>query len=333
MNDIQIKKPAISVIIPTRNRLGLLKRVLTALEKQSLNTSFFQVIIIDDGSTDGTEAFLNIYQEIADINVRYTYKELHNAGIARNEAVSQADGEILLFLDSDLIPQENVVEKHLNFHTKQKGDLNVLLGEVKVDRQLINATQARLSNWSLKNHKNKIQQVDWWKYHTGNTSIYKKLFNKVGGFSREFSGATLEDTELGYRMFKQGACFYYDPSILTIHHHPMGAREFFLKGKDYGENVAKWYSKTPELRYDLTKRYGVFAQETSLTQKAKYLLRFMLVNKYTVPFIFEFGRLIRKKWLNISDRIYQCIYRYYLRRSFRNQLKQSQRMNHKSFIY
>src|SRR2546422_8127632 len=106
----------VSVIVPTYNRRERLCRLLSGLERQHQAGARFDVIVVVDGSDDGTEAMLNR------LNVSYPFRAITQArrgpSAARNLAIAAATGDVLLFLDDDVVPQDGLFERHLGVHRR-----------------------------------------------------------------------------------------------------------------------------------------------------------------------------------------------------------------------
>ncbi|MGE5578207.1 MAG: glycosyltransferase family 2 protein [Syntrophothermus sp.] len=107
----------VSVIIPTRNRKELLEFTLLSLYDQSVPSSAFEVVVVDDGSTDGTAELLAV------IRPPYRLKVLRNnsnrgAAYSRNQGIKASSGEILIFLDEMLV-DSNYIRDHLRCHSKE----------------------------------------------------------------------------------------------------------------------------------------------------------------------------------------------------------------------
>ena len=90
--------PTFSVIIPTYNRAHLLPRCLDSVLAQRLTD--FEIVVADDGSTDGTRSLVRQYAE-KDKRIKYAYQRNQGANVARNLGAGQAEGMYLTFLDSD----------------------------------------------------------------------------------------------------------------------------------------------------------------------------------------------------------------------------------------
>ena len=108
----------ISVVIPTYNRLPILGDCIAALEEQTLNRARYELIVVDDGSTDGTPAALAAHSGLAVIC------QLRNRGpaAARNAGIHAASGTYVLFLDDDIIARPQLLEQHLTIHAQERGE-------------------------------------------------------------------------------------------------------------------------------------------------------------------------------------------------------------------
>lgn len=108
--------PKVSVIIPVYNTAKYLEKCLESLEKQTYKD--FEVIIINDGSTDGSEKVIENYiKNHKELSIKYLKKENGGLASARNYAVQYAQGEYLSFLDSDDYLDENLyknLEKYMD---------------------------------------------------------------------------------------------------------------------------------------------------------------------------------------------------------------------------
>ncbi len=312
-------RPRISVIIPTKNRQETLKRVLQALEKQDCSRYSFEVIVIDDDSTDKTPAFLRDFAKSTTLNFSFFRGNGQTAGAARNIGLSKAQGDLILFLDSDTIPYPDLVRRHLQFQNGLSRSVDCLMGQVRMAPELATANQARLWETDLALPEDSFREVDCWDFRTANTSLKRIACDWVGGFDPKLEAS--EDTELAFRLAKRGVRFYYDGSIIATHHHPMSLKDYLHKGAMYGRAVAYWYNANPEVRKNLALRYGVYVAEFMVVKKAKYVLRCFAVNSLTLPFILLLGKVIRTRCFGLSDRLYQCGYRYQTRKAFRQALR------------
>ncbi len=311
-------KPRISVIIPSHNRYHVLRDVLYGLEKQDCSKYSYEVIVVDDGSTDETAEFLNKFSNQTTMNFRPVIGKCGSASASRNLGIEHAKGDYILFLDADTIPEEALVLRHLQ-HQNHFGDSKVcIIGQVSMSPELDHARQARLWETEFNFEQADLIELEWWKYRTANTSVKKSLLEKLGGFNTKLLAA--EDTEIAYRLSQTNVRFYYDESIIATHYHPIDLENYLQKGEVYGQAVGRWYQMNPELRRDLVMRYGVYAVELPLESKIKYFMRSLVVNRVTLPIIVFLGRLVRQYWFMASDGLYKCAYKYRIRRAFRQSM-------------
>src|SRR2546422_431865 len=112
---------SISIVIPTYNRLDRLKRVLAALEYQTYAHAYFEVIVVSDGATDGTNEYLSTVE--TPLNLATVIQPNKGVAAARNRGVERASGDIVLFLDDDVIPVPQLLAEHLHIHRSSDGEV------------------------------------------------------------------------------------------------------------------------------------------------------------------------------------------------------------------
>lgn len=229
-----------SVIIPTFNSKLLVKSVIHHLLDQDYDRKRFEIIVIDDGSSDGTQEYIRNFlsPEFGSFQFRYFYFPRNKArsrgdgnfraGIARNQGVKAAKGKYLCFLDSDIIVPShflrNLEEKHrqydviqnIRLHLKnRKGNESLRYADVnpKKDTYIQEA-----GYWGrLFETKSWESLPFFWKYTcTYSLSLPKELFQRVGWFRKTFVYYGFEDTDLGYRLWREGAKFFLNP-LITYH--------------------------------------------------------------------------------------------------------------------
>ena len=108
----------LSVVIPTFNRQQVLERSLTALLMQDTSPAEYEIIVVNDGSSDGTAEFLRHWQPKCAFHVLEAPHR--GAGAARNAGVSAATGELVLFLDDDLIGVPDLLRQHCASHSSSE---------------------------------------------------------------------------------------------------------------------------------------------------------------------------------------------------------------------
>lgn len=209
----------VSVIIPVYNQKHRLKMVLKEFNNQNYN-NWFEVVVVDDGSTDNVKEFIGGLE----YNYNFVYKKLEkNSGraISRNEGVSVAQGDILIFCDADRIPCRNFIGEHVKSHLANTGEI-VVLGKIvelflrdfenQYDKYISASNKDNWLNYARNfNYYDYIEEmydsagktdvkIAWSTLFTSNFSITKELFMRVNGFDEDFTSWGFENFEFGYRL-------------------------------------------------------------------------------------------------------------------------------------
>lgn len=231
--------PEISIVIPTYNRLGRLRRVLTALGRQTLSCTDFEVIVVSDGSTDGTDDFL----ESAQFPFCLRFSSQTNAGpaVARNRGVSMARGNLLVFIDDDVVAHPDLVQQHRKAH-EGGTDRLVVVGPMLTPpdhRQspFVRWEQAMLCKQYEAMNRG-VYQATHRQFYTGNASVSREFFLSVGGFDERYRRA--EDVELAHRMHRNGAQFVFNRFAIGQHYAERSFRAWVGIASEYGRNEVRF---------------------------------------------------------------------------------------------
>ena len=195
-------KLTISVVIPTFNRVDLLAKQLDALANQTCPNEYFEIIVVNDGSTDSTESFLANWKSKQTNHV--VINQL-NAGPAkaRNAGVAAAKSEFIAFTDDDCIVSSNWIDE-IRFAFRQYPVI-ALQGRTTTDRSKRTPLTHQIENLNYR-----LLTV------TCNAAVRKSAFDAVGGFSTAFPFAHNEDTELSWKLCEQGETRFI-PSMHVFH--------------------------------------------------------------------------------------------------------------------
>lgn len=192
----------ISVVIATKDRAGYLDRALESFGKQSGTTSF-EVIVVDNGSTDPTPQIIDHARESLPYEISYIFEERPNRGAARNRGISAATGDLVLFVDDDIYAPPGFLEAHKAAHGG---------GDLVVSGPILNVPSYRARpKPTLANYSRAF-------FCTCNVSVGRAALRRVGGFDEQFNLYGWEDTELGVRLreAKLRAKFAWDAYIYHI---------------------------------------------------------------------------------------------------------------------
>jgi glycosyltransferase involved in cell wall biosynthesis len=201
---------AVSVIIPTYNRARRIGCCLTALREQDFERRF-EILVVNDGSTDNTLEVLSSYPEARVITQ-------NNAGpaAARNHGVREATGEIVLFTDDDCEPYPNWLTEML----KPFDDPEVVgaKGVYRTRQREIVARFVQLEYEDRYRLMARQQTIDF--IDTYSAAFRRDRFLETGGYDTSFPVACCEDSELSYRMSARGWKMLFVQTAIVWHQHP-----------------------------------------------------------------------------------------------------------------
>jgi GT2 family glycosyltransferase len=225
----------VSVIIPTYNRLDRLKRVLEAFERQAYPLDKFEIIIVSDGSSDGTDAFLRSLA--TPLHLRALTQPNQGVAAARNNGLKQATADLILFLDDDVVPSPQLIAEHVRMHTAHPEDVIVLGPMLTPDDFSMSAWVRWEQAMLVKQYQAMLSgeyQPTARQFYTGNTSLARTYLIEEGGFDEHFRRA--EDVELAYRLAQRGLRFLFNPNAIGYHYAERSFRSWIEIPYLYGRN-------------------------------------------------------------------------------------------------
>lgn len=228
----------LSVVIGTCNQKEKLEKALQSLFKQTLSPKLYEIIVVDSMSADDTEPTLHALRSTFN-GLKYFRQENLGRPGARNRGIAEAQGEIILMTDADMLADINLLYEHLKAH------------EQYPDAAFEGLTYNYLENGNTAPYiKEKLrpgQKLKFSYFLTGNLSIRKQTLLDIGGFDQDFAGYGWEDIELGYRLMKAGVPLYYFPSAVNYHDHPVAAEDMLKRKYHMGRSARIFYQKHPNL--------------------------------------------------------------------------------------
>jgi glycosyltransferase involved in cell wall biosynthesis len=205
-----------SVVIPTYNRQPILEKCLKALENQDLTddkVQGYEVVVVDDGSTDGTVDWLGKHLDILPHVKIFTQTHLGPAA-ARNLGVKEAKGETIIFIDSDLVVTEQFLQAHADALAEGQKKLTS-------DRLFTYGAVINTCNFAdPTSEPYKITDFSAAYFATGNVAIARKWLEAAGLFDTGFQLYGWEDLELGVRLKQLGLKLIKCPNAVGYHWHP-----------------------------------------------------------------------------------------------------------------
>ena len=237
----------ITVIISTFNRCQFLKEALESILSQEYDDGYFEIIIVDNNSTDGTRELVSGYSSAYPGIVKYVREERQGLSNARNRGVQEAEGAIVAFIDDDATADrgwlKGIMEVYENYP-----DAGVVGGRIEpvwLSKKPGWLTQNLEMSFGVLNYGNEIQELSFPKTpFGGNFSIKRVLFLALDGFCRNLgrSGDRLlssEETLLCYLVEQDKKKLYYTPKAV-VHHKilPERLNRRYLFKKAYTQGIS-----------------------------------------------------------------------------------------------
>ncbi len=248
-------RPVFSIVIPARNGRSQLETTFDSIAALDFDLSQIEVLVVDDGSTDGTAEFL------ASCDVPFTLRseriDMGNQSAGTNRAIRMARGEFILGSAQDIIFHPDLLSRHLQWHRKHDDEDLVVLGYLPYPEDLkLTPFMFYLVNGGFQFAYFMIQDkmhVPGSFLYAPNFSVKAETLHQVGLFDESFPYGC-QDGDLGIRLAMNGVRFVYEPQAIGYHDHPMeleGYKErqarvgrarfqLLLKHPDYLPKIPLW---------------------------------------------------------------------------------------------
>jgi peptidoglycan/xylan/chitin deacetylase (PgdA/CDA1 family)/glycosyltransferase involved in cell wall biosynthesis len=237
----------ISVVIATFNRRALLTRTLPPLLQQNLSPQLYEIIVVVDGSTDGTAEFLGSISHRG--NLRVIEQPNRGQAAAINTGLKESRGELVLFLDDDILCGPDLVVEHIN--VPRTGNACMAFGPVLVapegpDPLALDWARTYCDDFfRAKVHEG--SQKGWYGcMGSANSSLPRQVALSMGGLDDTFSRGN--DVEFGFRLLKAGYTFVYQPTAVTHQIFNKTRRDIIDDAAGEGAAEVRLSRKFPELR-------------------------------------------------------------------------------------
>jgi len=216
----------ISVILPVYNSRNMVGRVIEAY--RAIDYPDMELIIVDDGSTDGTNNIASRY------NLKIIHQEKSGLAKARNTGWRAASGDICYFTIADCLPLSDVITILTKYFKDEKvaaaGGTSDLGNPQYLLPRLIHSETSYL-------HRQLPEKVDF--LVSNNIAIRKKVLEQIGGFNEEYETSVSADNDLCFRINKAGWDMAFDIRASTLHFFDSSLWNYMVQQYDYG----KWRVK------------------------------------------------------------------------------------------
>lgn len=257
----------VSVIIPTYNHSKTLEYTLSSLVEQDFPNREYEVIVIDDGSSDNTKAVVNSFK--SKLNIIYYFQEhkKFSATLAKNEGIKRANGDVLVFIDTGIVVGNTFIRAHYNAHNDDSNERYVVIGYVygfgydykenDTTPEFIDFSRPNQMLQKLKrtNYYSDIRElvyakihddlnsitVPWMLFSTNNVSVRRTELVGVGCFNEDFVRLGVEDVECAYRLHNNKLKFKLSREACGVHYpHEQNEHGDNINGES---NLRLFYNK------------------------------------------------------------------------------------------
>jgi GT2 family glycosyltransferase len=273
-------EPRVSVIVPTYERKEAVVRLLQVLRAQTLPADQFEVLVVIDGSEDGTREAVEGFE--APFALRSIWQENRGRAAAVNIGIEQATGEIVVFIDDDLEPLPDYLAAHAEAH--ERGGRIGVVGTVLF--RLDPSTPPFARFWALRFEDFLTRLAarpsgpTWAETYTGAFSALRADLLEVGGYDEAFDGYGLEDFELALRLERVGVTFELSKEAAVYHHYRKDFRDAARAAESRGRSAVIFATLHPDVAADFGPR------DLAPPSAARRLVRYVLPRMtLTLPFV------------------------------------------------
>lgn len=281
----------VSIVIPTRERVSVLARVLAALASQVAGDD--EVIVVDDGSALSPVSSRAVdHRPFGQRLQVLSLPTSQGAAAARNAGLRRARGEVVLFLGDDTVPADRLLALHRAVHCRYPEEHVGCLGLVTWDPALPPTSfMVWLEHGGGQNAYGEIAGMPWVdpsKYLYGaNVSCKRSLLEQVGGFQAErFSAYGWEDRDLGIRLAARGCRLVYEPAARAFHHH--------------AHTVSSWRRRQQLAGQSFVRLVRAHPQHAHISREAlgwRYRLRMLFYRSPVGGCLRALARAAQRRWL------------------------------------
>lgn len=251
-------RPSVSIVVPVYNNLGGLIRLLGTCERLSYPRELLEIIVVNDGSSDRLVSFQEDYSFDLPLKM-ITLSQNSGRSVARNTGLVAATGEIILFIDSDMEVEPDLIEQHVKFYSDEQcvGVMGEFFLPPFVQKNVwfryLDSPVRGARKWHKQTGRN--CPVPFQYILTMNLSVRRAVANQVGGFEVDITSYGGEDSEFAYRIIQANPGYFsYNPDAIAYHQHET-LKKTIVKLHEYGsESLPLILNRHPELSEHLPAR-------------------------------------------------------------------------------
>lgn len=243
--------PSMTVVVPTYQRREAVLRLLAAFasELEGPAGAGVDVLVVVDGSEDGT--FEAVGAMPYPVPLRAVRQTNSGPSVTRNHGLREARGEVVWFVDDDMVPSPGLLERHRRHHAE--GHAGLVMGPClhpPDGAQVTGPIRAYAERWfgALARAGEVTAPFD---FSAANTSGRASAWRGVGGFEERLRGWGGEDYEIGFRLLRAGIPIRFDPEAVAWHHQVRTVGEFCTELRQQGRNLVRIAELHPDALDDL----------------------------------------------------------------------------------
>ncbi len=310
-----------SIVVPTYNRQNQILKTVEALRKQTLTQDAYEIIVVDDGSTS----------PVMIEGVEVLRLENLERSAARNAGGEKSQGEILIFVDDDMMVAENFVQSHIAAHREWPNA--IVIGQISLQDDFIKTPFGKFRhNLEMTNVPTKRGIVESKNFcAAGNMSIRRESFFALDGFDKNLNSG--EDQDLAIRHTSAGGEIIFLPEAVGVHYDTALDIRSYSRRNEWGHFfVYKFCRKHPDLPDNIARteangfiRFGKEPLKISIGKAIKSFLSLKPMSGFLFLITGALERFAPNSYLLV--RCYHLLLGAHIFRGFRRALKQSSNVN------
>ena len=251
-----IWSPTVDIVVPCYNVDHIIAQCIDSLLQQSYDKNTIAIYLVNDGSTDTTEEILDSFAHHKQVHIILLES---NSGLstARNAGIKAGKGEVIFFLDSDMVVKQNWIESHI-LVLSEKGIVGAI-GDSKLPKSEA-ANSLDKYFYDKRRGARSVgegEKIDFTYFLLNNTSVKRSVFEIIDFFDETITSYGGEDTDLAIRLWEaypNGLCF--SSKAVSEHYHKRELYEFCQSMFQYGKtNFQILLKKYPQYKNNLGGQY------------------------------------------------------------------------------
>ncbi|MEE9430933.1 MAG: glycosyltransferase [Melioribacteraceae bacterium] len=223
-----------SVIIPTFNRADEIQELLQSLSKQLLNKNEFEILIVDDGSTDNTQSVIDSIKKNSKLDIKTLHQDHQGPGEARNLGMKNAKGKYFIFIDSDCIADEHWLSAYKKEVAEKDvagfgGPDSVLPNFKPVQKAIDYSMTSFITTGGIRGHSKK--KISKYYPRSFNMGVRADIVERIGGMGKLRHG---QDIEFSNRILSTGEQIIKVADAVVYHKRRISIKKFFKQVYNWG---------------------------------------------------------------------------------------------------